>query len=294
VSYANYYATSRELIVTLMSQGQHPVYIEHLSRMGSDAVTHAAAVAHLGLLLGIKLEQYLISQRKRLAPRHAKEVVNIGVAGMLHDMGKLSLPDELQRYNGVNPPERAEDLERWEEHARQGFELIRGGAEPSAAAAVLHHHQHFDGSGFPATVHRDGTQTCPGSTNVHVFARIIAVADLYDRLATPLDSSARVPNLKVLHLMRTRYASWCDPVVLRMLETIAPPFPPGSVLSLSDGTAGVVMDINPADPYRPVVKRIVGNDWKLAEEKTSLSAPGSPFVTHVGRLSVSELLPVAA
>ncbi len=290
VSYIDYYATSRELITTLMDQGQHPIYIEHMSRMGADAVTHAAAVAHLSLLLGIKLEPYLIAQRQRLPAHHAKEVVNLGVAGMLHDMGKLNLPEELQRYTGASPPEDEEQLRQWQEHSRQGYEMVRAGIEPSAAAAVLHHHQHFDGSGFPATVHRDGTRSHLAAKGVHVFARIIAVADLYDRLATPMDDRQRRPNLQVLHLMKTRYASWCDPVVLRMLESIAPPFPPGSMLTLSDGTCAVVVDVGTNDPYRPIIKRITDDNLTLDEKRVDLRAANSPTITHVGKVAVQNLI----
>jgi HD-GYP domain-containing protein (c-di-GMP phosphodiesterase class II) len=292
VSYADYYNTTRELVLTLMSQGQHPVYIEHMSRLGDDAITHSTAVAHLGLLLGIKLQAYLVSQRRRLSPQHAKEVVNIGVAGMLHDMGKLRLPPELQQYNGAHVPKKPDDLLSWQGHVQEGYEMIRSGVEPSAAAAVLHHHQHWDGSGFPAIEHRDGTKSLPSQERIHIFARIVSVADLYDRLATPAElRPARRPNLQVLHLLRTQYASWCDPTVLKALHLITPPFPPGSILMLSDGSNAVVVDIGYHDPYRPLVKRVIGPDLQLDEKRTDLSEPDAPRITHLGKTPVEGLVP---
>lgn len=291
VSYTDYYATTRELILTLMSQGQHPIYIEHLSRMGSDSVTHSAAVAHLALMLGIKLETYLIQQRKRLPAHHAKEVVNVGVAGMMHDMGKLSLPPELQRFTCINPPEKPDELEQWQEHTNKGYDLIRGGVEPSAAAAVMHHHQHWDGSGFPVTVYRDGTRATPKETRIHIFARLVAAADLYDRLATPMDKSERRSNLEILHLLDTRYAGWCDPTVLKALKSMVPPFPPGAIVRLSDNTSAVVVEVESDNAYRPTVKRIIGDDMKLEETRLKLSNPDSPTITHVGKTSVEGFIP---
>jgi HD-GYP domain-containing protein (c-di-GMP phosphodiesterase class II) len=294
VQYTDYYANTRELVLTLMSQGQHPVYIESMTRMGDDAVTHAAAVAHLGLLLGIKLEMYLIAQRKRLPAHHAKEVVNIGVAGMLHDMGKLQIPESLRKYNGVNPPEKPDEIDAWQEHTNAGYEMVRGGVEPSAAAAVLHHHQHWDGSGFPATQYNDGTRAYPNEERIHIFARIVAVANLYDRVATSGEHGQRRSNLEVLHLMRSRYASWCDPTVLKVLQSICPPFPPGQIVTLSDATTAVVVDMDQNDPYRPIVKRLAGEDRHVEEARIELKKPGSPAITHVGGVPVEGMIPPTA
>jgi HD-GYP domain-containing protein (c-di-GMP phosphodiesterase class II) len=293
VSYSDYYTMTRELVITLMSQGEHPIYLEHMSRMGTDAVTHAAAVAHIGLLLGIKLERYLVKERKRLPAEHAREVVNIGIAGMLHDMGKLRLPEHLQYHTCVDPPTDPGELEQWQEHAIHGFAMIRAGVEPSAAIAVAHHHQRWDGQGFPPLHHRDDRQSLLSGERIHVFGRIVAVADLYDRLATPLDTTVRRSNLEVLHEMRTRYASWCDPIVLEMLKEIAPPFPPGTVLTLSDKTSAVVVDVDPVDLYRPIVKRIVGQNWEVDERRVSLRDPSAPKITHTGKTPVEGLIPPA-
>lgn len=291
VSYTDYYATTRELIITLMSQGQHPIYIEHMSSMGGDAVIHATSVSHLGLMLGIKLETYLIQQRKRLAPQHAKEVVNIGVAGMLHDMGKLSLPPELQKFNGVNLPEDPEKLREWQEHCEKSYEMIKGGVEPSAAAAVMHHHQRWDGGGYPITKYADGTTSCLQTARIHIFARIVATANLYDRLATPLNTKARRSNLEILHLMRTQYASWCDPTVVKALQAITPPFPPGAIVGLSDNTSAVVVDVDSANPYRPIVRRIIGDDMQLEEGKSDLRKPAMPSVVRIGKTPVDGMIP---
>lgn len=291
VSYTDYYASTRELIITLLSHGQHPLYLESMCRMGDQAVVHATAVAHLSLLLGLRLEAYLIQQRSRLPAKHAREVVNLGVAGMLHDMGKLTLPQSLQDFTGVQPPENARDLAQWQEHAMQGYELIRRGVEPSAAAAVAHHHQHWDGSGFPLLPARDGANAALTREDIHVFARILSVADLHDRLSGPSPQQPRRTTLEVLHMMRTRYASWCDPVIFKTLESVAPPFPPGATVRLSDGDRAVVIDVDGREPYRPIVKRIVGSDFELSQQRLDLRQPDAPTITHLGKIEVEPFVP---
>jgi HD-GYP domain-containing protein (c-di-GMP phosphodiesterase class II) len=276
-------------VLTLVSQGQHPIFLDQMSRLPGDAVGHATAVAHLSMVLGLKLERYLIEQRHRLPPNHAREVVNLGVAGMLHDMGKLRLPANLQtRYVG-NEPESDDQLAEWQTHARLGYELIRDGVEPSAAIAVLHHHQHFDGSGFPRTIHEKGKpDSAPVGRQIHVFPRIVMVADLYDRLSTAPGSSQRRPNIEILHRIRECYGAWCDPTVLNMLEVVCPPYLPGSRVELSDGTKAVVVSIDPADPYKPGVRRLKRDSLELEDARIELTQPGAPQIRSVGGVSVEQ------
>ena len=294
VGYQEYYGSTREMVLTLVSQGQHPIYLDQMSRLGTDAVGHATAVAHLSLLLGLKLERYLIESRKRLEPSHAKEVVNLGVAGMLHDMGKLRLPPGLQDYTSVERPEKEEDARQWETHSRLSYDLIHNGVEPSAACAVLHHHQHHDGSGFPSIKLTDGTMVHPSGSAIHIFARIVFAADLYDRLATSRTSKMRRPNLEILHRMRTEYAATLDPVVLAMVQSISPPFPPGMRLELDDGTSAIVTRVDPADPYRPTVKRLEKAGRAIEEGNVDLKQPGAPGIRAVGGVDVAPFLPQAA
>jgi HD-GYP domain-containing protein (c-di-GMP phosphodiesterase class II) len=268
IPYDDYATAMRELVTTLMSQGQHPVFMDQMSRMGSDAVGHATAVAHLSLLLGLRLERYLIDQRRSLPVCRAKEVVNAGVAGMLHDIGKTRIPADLQNYNCAHPPLEIDDRAEWEEHARIGFEMLHNCIEPTAATAVLHHHQRYDGSGFPAMKFNDGTTATPSGDKIHVFARILMVADLYDRVAT--STPKRMPNIKALYEMRTKYGNWCDPTVLAALHVVAPPFPPGSKVHLNDGTAAIVTQADPTEPFKPTVRRLKGTLWEFEGEPFSL------------------------
>ena len=112
--FPDYYAATHDLVLTLMQQGDKTcAYSRQLSaRLPSDEVSHATAVAHLALLLGIRLEHYLIEQRPRLSRQHASEVVNLGVAGMLHDLGKVKLPPHLRQNHQLKLPKENPDRGR--------------------------------------------------------------------------------------------------------------------------------------------------------------------------------------
>jgi HD-GYP domain-containing protein (c-di-GMP phosphodiesterase class II) len=291
VSYNDYYTTTRELMTTLLSQGQHPIFLDQMARLGTDAVGHAMAVAHLSLLLGIKLESYLVEERKRLPSSRAKDVVNLGVAGMLHDVGKYQLPESLWHVDQIAPPTDPAALEQWQGHPRLSYEQIREAVEPTAASSVLQHHQHFDGSGFPSLTTEGAEARTLSERRIHIFARIMLAADLYDRLAT--GHPRRKSNVEVLHLLRTKYASWIDPVVLRGLIAVAPPFPPGCRLRLSDDTSAIVLRVDHGDPYFPIVRRVAEEDWQLQGEQIDLSNPEAQQITSVGETRVKGLVPVS-
>jgi HD-GYP domain-containing protein (c-di-GMP phosphodiesterase class II) len=278
VPYGDYCDTTRELISTLMTQGQNPIYLDQMSRQGGDAVGHAAAVAHLSLLLGLKLESYIVAQRSRLPPNRAKELVNLGVAGMLHDLGLTTLNESVQKYCEVEPPEDSALREEWETHARVGYELIHNDVEATAAAAVFQHHQHFDGSGFPALKREQGDRETLDHNRIHVFARIIAAANLYDRLSNPAGDKKRRSNLKVMRLLDKQYAGWLDPEIYHVLQSIAPPYPPGCRVRLSDGTRAIVTDVNAAAPTRPTVRRLADDNWTLVGQAIDLRLDGAPQV----------------
>jgi hypothetical protein len=296
VSYDDYYDCTRDLVNTLLTQGQHPVYMDTMAGMGSDEVAHATSVAHLSLLIGMRLENYLIAERKRLQPKHARDVVNLGVAGMLHDVGKMKLPESLRTFSGAELPEEEAARTEWETHVRLGYELIRGGVESTAASTVLHHHQHFDGSGFPVNHHEDdGTCTRQEGRSIHVFSRILMAADLYERLALPRGARNKRSNLEVYHDLRTRFASWLDPTVFKTLQAIAPPFLPGTTLVLSDRTQAVVVEVKPnGDPYAPIVKRLREDGMGLKDQEIDLGAPGTPTIETAGGVTVKPLLPDSA
>jgi HD-GYP domain-containing protein (c-di-GMP phosphodiesterase class II) len=293
VPYTDYYASTRELILTLMSQGEHAIYLDQMSgKLGGHAVAHATAVAHLSLMLGLRLETYLVQQRSRLTTAHAREVTNLGVAAMLHDIGIAQLPAAVRKFSRVNLPEDKALWAEWQTHPQRGYDLIKGGVEATAANAVLHHHQHFDGTGFPVMPVKPGDD---GPRNagerIHIFARILAVADLYDRL-TVGETGHRRANIEILHLMRTQYASTLDPMIMKMVPTVIPPFPPGMTVTLNDGTDAVVVGMQSHRPYHPLVKRITDlATFKLGGAVIDMALQPNLRIDRVGCKPVADMVP---
>ena len=183
LDYAHYRATVRDFVRTLHDRPAAAFMIESMIQGDRSLMRHCSDVCYLSLLLGMKLESYLILQRKRLPGHRAKGVVNLGIAAMLHDVGMLALDREIIDDWIANDCD--ESHPEWREHVVIGHDRVRQKLAASANAAVLHHHQHFDGSGFPLRRDKEGDVRGLRGEEIHVFARILMVADLFDRLSHP-------------------------------------------------------------------------------------------------------------
>lgn len=263
LNYDAYTNTISDLVDSVLTNPEAALFIGDLceTESGDEMMRAGSSVTYLSILLGLKLEGYLIKQRRHVTePERAKYVVPLGVGAMLHDIGVTMLPKEVvARYNETHD----ESDPAWREHPALGFRAVRGRIEPAAATVVLHHHQQFDGSGYAGK-----DFPVQAGEGIHIFARIAAVADVFTRLSNPASGEA-MPQVWALAAMlseklRTRF----DPNVLRALAEVVPPYPPGSRVTLSDGSQAIVIDHHISDPCNPTVQRLPDN---------VLPKPGQPL-----------------
>ena len=137
----------------------------------------------------VKRYSQLIAQRMRLS---AKEIENIGRGALLHDIGKIGVPDAI-----LLKPGRLTDEERalMRKHPEIGYRMIAHiPFLAEAAQVVLHHHEAFDGTGYPSRL---------SGTNIPLGARIFAVADAFDALTSdrPYRKALRV-HLAIAEIQR--------------------------------------------------------------------------------------------
>ena len=279
LNYDTYTHAITDLIDSVVRNPEAALFIGDLCEQetGDELMRAGSSVTYLSVLLGLKLEGYLIKQRRHVQdPARAKQIVPLGVGAMLHDIGVTLLPKEVvDRYRETHD----ESDPAWREHCAMGFRAVRGRIEPTAATVVLHHHQRFDGKGYAGKdfpVQQD--------EGIHIFARIAAVADAFSRLSNPIGGE-KMPQVWALAAMlsdklRTRF----DPNVLRALVEVVPPYPPSTRVTLSDGREAIVIDYHISDPCRPTVQLLPNN---------ALPMPGQPLGETVNLREVSSLHIVA-
>ena len=258
LDYLEFRAAVSGLLERLLENPRAALFIQELVGRSQPALRHASNVCLLSVLIGLKLEGYLVFERDRLTAPNARDVSNLGVGGMLHDIGMLRLDQPaLDRWNMHHD----ESDPAWREHVRIGYEMVTGAVSPSAAAAILHHHQKFDGSGFPARRRLDGADEPIAGSDIHVFARIIGAADQFDRLRHPAHAPGSeatagpsIPVVRALRLLQQDpYRRWLDPMVFKGLLAVVPPYAPGTIVRLGNGRNAAVVAWHPTDPCRPDV-----------------------------------------
>jgi hypothetical protein len=208
------------------------------------------------LLLGLRLLPYVIRERSRLHPTKARDLTDLGVGALLHDIGMLSLPREARDRFAASGDETDPEFRQ---HVRRGFAVVKDFLSPAAASIVLNHHQRFDGTGFPDRQTLAGPLPPPAGRDIHIFHRIVAAADLLDRLRYPPggEQDACIPAARALRtLVRSPQKDALDPIVRTALLHCVPAFTPGSLVTLSDRTLAAVTDWHPVDPCRPTIQRV--------------------------------------
>ncbi|MEM1446247.1 MAG: HD domain-containing phosphohydrolase [Planctomycetota bacterium] len=259
-----YTNTVTDLVKRCLEHPAAAMFVGDLHDAGDDQLRHASGVAYLSLLMGMKLEGYLVKSRRHVPPGRAKEVKNLGVGAMLHDIGVTQLDaDARDAYLKLGDDEH----EGWRQHPALGYAMVRGQIDPTAANVVLHHHQRADGTGYTGGDH--GTLS---GESIHIYARIAAVADQFDRLrrapGLPEQPVAFALHAMMMPAMRQRF----DPTVIEALLRVVPPFAPGSRLLLSDGTAAVAIEPHDDAPCRPTIQVVESLDL-LDDPDAELNGP---------------------
>jgi putative nucleotidyltransferase with HDIG domain len=196
---------------------------------GTGSVQHAINVTVMSLML---------ARRMALPDLDLKDVA---LGALVHDIGKLALPEALRHASGDS----ALAARAQREHVALGLRLgMSMGLAPDAMRIIAQHHELVDGSGLPQGL--SGEQMSPG-------ARIVAVADRYDRLCNPAEGgTGRTPH-EAQALLYAQLRHQLDPQVLTTFIKLVGVYPPGSVVQLSDGRYALVVSTHPQQPLKPTV-----------------------------------------
>lgn len=256
---------------------------------------HGTTVAYLALLTGLHLEAYVVTEQKRLDRRMARDMSVLGLAGLLHDIGKTAVAGEAAGEHEVHAAEGGGLSEEYLGHVTAGKRALESSGAPARVAhAVLNHHQRFDGSGWP-DISKVSAGARPGALSekrIHVFARIVAAANVLDNLVRDASRAKRPPVAALHAFASSRFDGWFDPVVRRAMLLRMPPFAIGTEVRLSDSRRAVVVEPCPGDPCRPMVRVYpeAESKEKRAPETVALAARRDLMITHALGEEVEQFL----
>jgi hypothetical protein len=235
------------------------------------------------MMMGMEAEDYIFAERRKSAGTEiAGEFAPLGMGALLHDVGKIAVPENIR-----NSPEwelSTEDRRKLDEHPVEGYKLLKDELGPLVANVALYHHKNFDGSGYPDDRHEFKNVT------VHIFSRVVALANAYDELASYHGYSS-VEALEELNCARAHHF---DPRLLSALNRIVPTFSLGSEVFLSSGHTAAVIDFDPEYPFSPkvvITKDKKGDDVTGKKIEIDLRTYDKTVITKLDGKEVSHLLP---
>ena len=208
------------------------------------------------------------------------QVEEIAYGGFFHDIGMLKVPPEIINKPGALTPDERLEVEKHPIHSIQLLQRIKN-IPVSASFVAYQAHERLDKSGY--------LKGRPGHL-IHDFAKIVAVADVYEALVG--DRSYRkgsTPYQAMESIVRLGNKRKLDPAVIRALLKVMSLFPVGSWVQLSDGRIGKVVGANPDRIDRPLVNIVWDGERKKIITPELVDLAKSPGVKVAKDVSAEDL-----
>ena len=162
-----------------------------------------------------RVQVYATELARNMGVSDERQLKAIEAAALLHDMGKLAIPEHI-----LNKPGKltSGEFEKMKRHADIGADLLSSIPFPYPVVPIVrHHHENWDGTGYPHRI---------AGTDIPLGARILAVVDCFDALTSDRPYRPRLPKEAAFDILRERRGSMYDPLVvdsfLAVFDAIAP------------------------------------------------------------------------
>ena len=137
------------------------------------------------------------------------DIDRLTTVGVLHDVGKIHVDPTILAKPG---PLEAEELVRMRRHPEFGFAMTVDLFDRTVSEAILHHHERFDGNGYPYGLAKD---------EIPLLARIVLVADAFDAITSHRSYQPALPVEWALHEISRCAGSQFDPLVVEAFAELA-------------------------------------------------------------------------
>lgn len=150
-----------------------------------------------------RVQQYAVALARALGVKDEKQIRAIEAAALLHDMGKLAVPEYILNKPGRLSPA---EFEKMKLHATVGADILSAIRFPYPVVPIVrHHHENWDGNGYP-----DGLR----GTDIPIGARILSVVDCYDALTSDRPYRPKLAEGDAIRILTERRGTMYDPLVV--------------------------------------------------------------------------------
>ncbi len=227
-----------QILGELLNNKDVLVNLSDIKTVDDYTFSHSVNVCVLSLVTGIKLGLNMTRLRQ------------LGVGALLHDIGKIMIPEEI-----LKKPSKLtkNEFELIQKHTFLGYQMLKANPniDISSAYIALGHHERYNGSGYPYQI---------SSANIHLYARIVAIADVYDAISSDRVYRKKIQVHKVVEYIASLGNQHFDEMILQHFLPNIAVFPIGTSVLLSTGQKGIVVEVNSKLPSKPIVRIIFNAD----------------------------------
>ncbi len=224
--------TMNMLFPTVLETNNILSNLQDLRRKDEYTLQHSVSVS----VVSIKIGQLLrMSQH---------ELRMLGMAGILHDIGKCKIPLDILNKEGSLSELEFQEIKK---HPIYGYQIVKDMQleDPRIMLAVLEHHEHQDGRGYPLKL--------PAS-KIHFFAQIVAVADVFDALTSERPYRGKMALFNAMNEILNSSENHLNPLLVSKLRTYVLSICPGASALLNNGDIGRIVMMNSDEPNRPLIQ----------------------------------------
>lgn len=229
-----------EMMASIIRNPDALMLLSNLRAFDEDEINHSMDVCTLAIAFG----NFLGMQDGQLE--------ELGLAALLHDIGETRVdPKILKKRYGLTP----EETRQMQTHADCGAEILEAmpGIPKSAAEVARSHHEKINGKGYPRGLTGD---------DIGLFTRIVAIADVYDRVTHSDDSGRYLSSTDALKNMYEYRGQFFDGDLIEKFIQCLGIYPVGSVVEMNTGEIGVVISVPPDNHLAPKLMLVRNADKK--------------------------------
>ncbi|SDM34813.1 HD-GYP domain, c-di-GMP phosphodiesterase class II (or its inactivated variant) [Dendrosporobacter quercicolus] len=227
-----------DMVAQLSRNPGNMLHLLDLRRKEEYMFSHAVNTCVLAVMAGLALGY----ERKQLD--------ELGLAAMLHDIGMTKLPPQLARQF---PRDLArEEKEEYRRHPFYSLEILRKNPTLSndVINACFQHHERWNGSGYPMGI---------AGNAISEYAQIIGIADVYDRLIVGLPHRLATPVYYAVAILNKAAGQYFNPAMIEKFNQSIAIYPMGKAVRLNNQQCGVILGVSLKNKNTPVV-RIIADD----------------------------------
>jgi HD-GYP domain-containing protein (c-di-GMP phosphodiesterase class II) len=206
---------------------------------------------------------------------HSRQLLELGLSALLHDIGMAKVPEEIiKKANELSN----EEVNTIKQHPIYGHEIImRLGKEYMwLAGVVLQEHEREQGQGYPKGIKGD---------EIHEYAKIIGVADVYEALTHPRPHRREALPYEAIDELKALFSL----KILKAFLTQLTMYPLGCYVKLNSNVIGRVTAVNPDSPLQPIIEAVSDSQGRASEPGQVINLSQEPFLHIVECLREEDL-----